>query len=44
MKDCEHELERTKLTRNMQTDGSVILAHCEVKNKYCPDCGDKLNE
>lgn len=39
---CECETKRTKMTRNPQEDGSVILAHCEVDNKFCPECGEKL--
>lgn len=41
-KGCDHELKRTKMTRNPQTDGTVLLAHMEVKNDYCPKCGVKL--
>lgn len=40
--NCEHELKRTKMTRNPQTDGSVIIAHCDIKNKHCPKCGVAL--
>lgn len=42
--ECKHEFKRTKMTRTPQKDGSVILAHCEVRNDYCPDCGKKLNQ
>jgi len=42
--ECEHELKRTKMTRNPQTDGTVILAHCEAANDYCPKCGLELTQ
>ncbi len=34
------ELKRTKMTRNPQSNGTVLLAHCEVDNKFCPECGE----
>lgn len=40
--ECDHEYKRTKMTRNPQEDGTVILAHCEVDNDFCPKCGEKL--
>lgn len=42
--ECECEPKRTKMTRNLQEDGSVILAHCEVDNKFCPECGKSLTQ
>lgn len=40
--DCACEPKRTKMTRNPQDDGRVILAYCEVDNKFCPECGKKI--
>jgi len=39
---CSHELNRTKMTRNPQKDGTMLIAHCEIKNKFCPECGESL--
>jgi len=41
---CDHELIRTKMTRNPQLSGKVLIASCEVENKFCPECGVKLND
>lgn len=37
--NCECEPKRIKMTRNPQKDGRVLIAHCEVDNKFCPECG-----
>lgn len=41
---CDHEETRILMTRNVQSDNRVLIAHCEVKNDYCPNCGMKFLE
>jgi len=42
--ECAHEFKRTKMTRNPQQDGSVLIAHCDVDNDFCPKCGQELTQ
>jgi len=44
VEECECELTRTKMTRNPQSDGTVLIAHCEVDNDHCPNCGKDLRD